>query len=48
MNVHVESGDGYCEYWINPVTLAYSTGYDAAERKTIKKLVQHHCVIFPV
>jgi hypothetical protein len=31
VHIHVESGDGYCKYWINPVSLAYSTGYNSTE-----------------
>ncbi len=35
-----ESGDGYCKFWIKPVSLAYSTGYHSAELNKIRKLVE--------
>lgn len=42
VHIHVESGDGYCKFWLHPVSLAYSTGYDSSELNTIRKLVQKH------
>lgn len=42
VHIHVESGDGYCKYWINPVSLAYSTGYNSTELNKIRKMVEQH------
>ncbi|SHG68262.1 protein of unknown function [Fodinibius roseus] len=42
VHIHVESGDGYCKYWINPVSLAYSTGYDSVELNKIRKIIEQH------
>lgn len=42
VHIHVESGDGYCKFWIKPVSLAYSTGYHSAELNKIRKLVEEH------
>ena len=44
VHIHVESGDGYCKYWLNPVSLAYSTGYDSSELNKIRKLVEEHSI----
>ncbi|MBO6584884.1 MAG: DUF4160 domain-containing protein [Gracilimonas sp.] len=42
VHVHIESGDGYCKFWINPVSIAYSTGYHSTELNKIRKLVEEH------
>jgi len=42
VHIHVESGDGYCKFWINPASLAYSAGYNSAELNKIRKLVEQH------
>ena len=42
VHIHVESGDGYCKFWVNPVYLAYSTGYNSAELNKIRRLVEQH------
>ena len=42
VHIHVESGDGYCKYWINPVSLVYSTGYNSTELNKIRKMVEQH------
>jgi hypothetical protein len=44
IHIHVESGDGYCKYWVKPIILAYSTGYNSSELNTIKKIVEEHSV----
>lgn len=45
VHIHVESGDGYCKYWILPVSLAHSSGYDSSELNKIRKLVEEHSTI---
>lgn len=40
VHIHVESGDGYCKFWLKPIVLAYSTGYNSAELNKIRKLVE--------
>lgn len=40
VHIHVESGDGYCKFWLNPTSLAYSTGYNSSELNKISKLVE--------
>ncbi|MCC5906863.1 MAG: DUF4160 domain-containing protein [Balneolaceae bacterium] len=42
---YVESGDGYCKFWINPVSLAYSTGYNSSELNKIRKLTEEHSTL---
>ena len=42
VHIHVESGDGYCKFWINPASLAYSAGFNSTELNKIRKLVDQH------
>ncbi|MBM3297223.1 MAG: DUF4160 domain-containing protein [Candidatus Aminicenantes bacterium] len=39
-HIHVESGNDYAKYWIEPVVLAHSTGYSRAEVNEIGKIVE--------
>ena len=45
VHIHVESGDGYCKFWLNPVALAYSTEYNSSELNKIRKLVEQHSTL---
>lgn len=38
-HVHVSSGDGYAKFWLDPVSLAESVGYDAREVYVLQRLV---------
>ncbi len=38
-HVHVESGDQYAKFWLEPVSLANSIGYNASELTRLRKLV---------
>jgi hypothetical protein len=42
MHVHVESGDEYAKFWLEPVGLARSVGYSASELNEIERLVVKH------
>lgn len=39
IHIHIERGDGYCKFWINPIALAHSSGFLAAEINNIRKLI---------
>ena len=41
-HIHVESGDAYAKFWLEPVTLAHSIGYNASELTRLRKLVLDH------
>jgi hypothetical protein len=41
-HVHVESGGCYAKYWLKPVALAQSIGYNSAELNAIRKIVVAH------
>lgn len=40
--VHVEAGDGYAKFWLEPVELVYSVGLGARELRQVRLLVIAH------
>ncbi|MDI6760154.1 MAG: DUF4160 domain-containing protein [Candidatus Brocadiaceae bacterium] len=38
-HIHVESNDKYAKFWLKPVQLAKSAGYNAKELNEIRKLI---------
>ena len=45
-HVHVESGDCYAKYWLKPVILAQSIGYNSVELNALHKLVEANEEVF--
>lgn len=45
-HIHIESGEGYAKFWVQPVALARSGGYDPAELNRIRKIVEEHRSFF--
>ena len=45
-HIHVESGDSYAKFWLQPVALAKSGAYDSGELNRIRKIVVEHCDLF--
>lgn len=45
-HIHVESGDGYAKFWLNPVILADSVGYNSTELNKLRKLTQDNESLF--
>ena len=41
-HIHVESGDNYAKFWIEPVNLEKSVGYNAKELTRLRKIVQEY------
>ena len=41
-HVHVETGDCYAKFWLTPVSLATSAGYDASELRELREIVEQH------
>ncbi|MGZ6299169.1 MAG: DUF4160 domain-containing protein [Candidatus Limnocylindria bacterium] len=39
-HIHVESGDGHAKFWLDPVSLANSDGYNPREIARIRRLVE--------
>jgi hypothetical protein len=46
VHIHVESGDDYAKFWLEPVHVAKSIGYNAIELNRIRKLVLENRKIF--
>ncbi|MDI6853570.1 MAG: DUF4160 domain-containing protein [Deltaproteobacteria bacterium] len=45
-HIHVESGDNYAKFWLNPVALASSFGYNSSEITRLRKLAEKHEKLF--
>jgi hypothetical protein len=41
-HIHVESSDGHAKFWLDPVSLAKSDGYNLGEIARIHRLVEAH------
>jgi hypothetical protein len=42
VHIHVEREDNTGKFWLNPVSLAYSSGFSARELRAIEKIVIEH------
>jgi hypothetical protein len=45
-HIHVESAENYAKFWLNPVSVARSVGYDARELRELRELVEEHRDLF--
>jgi hypothetical protein len=41
-HIHVQSGENYAKFWLHPVALVASVGYDARELRVLRDLVITH------
>ena len=41
-HIHVESGENYAKFWLRPVELAKSVGYNSSELTRLRRLVEAH------
>lgn len=46
MHIHIESDDNYAKFWLQPVQLAKSIGYNSKELNAIRKSVVENSVLF--
>jgi hypothetical protein len=44
--IHVESGDCYAKFWLQPVELARSVGYNSPELTKLHRIVAEHGGLF--
>lgn len=45
-HIHVESAENYAKFWLDPVALAESVGYNAVELGRLRRLVVEHRDMF--
>jgi hypothetical protein len=45
-HIHVESAESYAKFWLKPVELARSVGYNPAELTRLHRLVEAHRELF--
>lgn len=41
-HVHVQSGENYARFWLRPVALVESVGYNARGLRTLREIVNTH------
>lgn len=41
-HVHIQSAERSAKYWLNPVALARSAGYNAPELRVLRNYVEQH------
>ena len=41
-HIHIETAERYAKFWLNPVALAKSSGYNAKELHQLQMLVKEH------
>jgi hypothetical protein len=39
-HVHIEAGDHYAKFWLSPVVLARSVGFNSAELNHLRRMVE--------
>ncbi|OYD17169.1 hypothetical protein CH333_01730 [candidate division WOR-3 bacterium JGI_Cruoil_03_44_89] len=45
-HIHVESADNYAKFWLNPVTLAKSVGFNARQLGNLREIIEKHRNLF--
>jgi len=45
-HVHVESDERYAKFWLGPVRLVNSFGYNAKELRTLREIVEENAALF--
>lgn len=45
-HIHVESAEDYAKFWLEPVELAGSVGYNSSELTKLRRLVEEHEALF--
>jgi len=45
-HVHVEKAENYAKFWLNPVILAKSIGYNARELRQLRELIEEYHDLF--
>ena len=45
-HIHVETAEDYAKFWLEPIALARSMGYNAKELRELRELVEEHKDLF--
>ncbi len=45
-HIHVESGGNYAKFWLDPVVLSISVGYNGKELTRLRKMVDERSALF--
>jgi hypothetical protein len=44
--IHVEKAENYAKFWLEPIALARSIGYNAKELRELRELTEEHKNLF--
>jgi len=45
-HIHVEKGDGYAKYWLDPIALARSRGFRSRQLREIYGIIEDNRTLF--
>lgn len=45
-HIHVELGEGYAKYWLNPIELSFSIGLNSRQLLKLRNLVEENQELF--
>ena len=45
-HIHIEKAESYAKFWLEPIALARSIGYNAKELHQLRELVEEHKNLF--
>jgi hypothetical protein len=45
-HIHIETADKYAKFWINPIVLATSIGYNSKELREIHQIIEEYKNLF--
>ena len=45
-HVHVETAENYAKFWLNPIALVKSMGYNAKELRELRELIEENRHLF--
>lgn len=46
LHIHIESAENYAKFWLEPIVLAKSIGYNAKELRHLRELVEKNHKLF--
>ena len=46
VHIHVEAGDNYAKFWLSPIVLSRSVGFNAVELGKLRRLIEENESIF--
>lgn len=45
-HIHIELGEGYAKFWLEPIVLSYSVGFTSRQLSKLRNLVEENQELF--